>query len=414
MSTAEHRGLLGTAPAARLPTPAPLAENWLLDPNIIFLNHGSFGGMPRAVREAQLRHQERLQREPVRFFVELLEPMLDAARHAAARFVGCEPEGFVFVTNATEAVSTVLRSRRFEPGDELLTSAHEYAACTNALSRTAARWGATVVRAPVPFPVRDEDEVFAAVCGAATARTRLALISHVTSPTGFIQPVERIVRELEGRGIDCLVDGAHAPGMLDIGVAGLGAAYYTGNFHKWVCAPPGSAFLHVRADRRADLHPLVISHGYSSARTDRTRLRLEFDYVGSRDPSAWLSVPDAIASMAGLVPGGWPEIRRRNRELALAARGLLCARLGTEPLVPDRMLGSMAAVEVPGRTPAEDAQPTRYHDPLHDRLLERHRVQVPIIPFPAPPARHVRISAQLYNSLEQYEYLAEAIRAETR
>jgi isopenicillin-N epimerase len=262
--------------------------------------------------------------------------------------------------------------------------------------------------APVPFPLGSPDEVVDAVLSRVTARTRLALIDHVTSPTGLVLPIERLVRELAGRGVETLVDGAHAPGMLELSLDELGAAYFTGNCHKWLCAPKGAAFLHVRRDRRNRVRPLVISHGANSPRRDRSRYHLEFDWTGTDDPTAWLSVPAAIRFMGGLVEGGWPELRRRNRRLALQARDELCRALGVAPGCPDEMVGSMAALPLPFGA-AGSTTSALYTDELQSALLRRFRIEVPIIPWPAPPARLVRISAQVYNRPDQYRHLAAAL-----
>ena len=406
---------MSRAGASRLVPPfSPLAEHFGIDTTRVFLNHGSFGAVPGRVREAQAVVRARMDADPVRFIVEELEPAMDRARAAMSTFVGCPAGDFAFVENATAGVNTILRSLRFQPGDELLTSAQEYNACNNVLAMVADQWGARVVHAPVPFPVKTDDEVVDAMLGAVTERTRLALVSHITSPTGIILPVKRIVAALAARGIDTLVDGAHSAGFVPLNVADIGAAYYTGNFHKWLCAPHGSAFLHVRKDRQGPIHPLILSHGYNSPRTDRSKFRLEFDYVGSLDPSPWLCTPDAAAVVGGLAPagGGWPEIMRANRALALKARDLLCRELGVEPPAPDHMIGAMAAVPVPDRRADERGVWGVYPDPLQERLIERWGVQVPVNPFPAPPRRWVRISAHLYNTIEQYEHLARALKAE--
>jgi len=397
--------------AAR-PAPSPLARHWGLDPAVVFLNHGSFGAVPTAALDVQRALQARLQAEPVRFVVEEQERLLDEARARLAAFVGADPDDLAFVSNATQAVNTVVRSLAFTPGDEILTTTHEYNACLNVLRVAAAREGPVVVVADLPFPARGPDEVVDAVLARATPRTRLALVSHVTSPTALVLPVERIVAALAARGVDTLVDGAHVPGMLPLDVERLGAAYYTGNLHKWACAPPGSAFLHVRRDRQRAIRPLVISHGANSPRTDRSRFRLEFDYVGFVDPTPWLAVPAALDAVAALVPGGWPEVMRRNHALALEACTLLCDALGASAPAPDAMLGAMAAVPLPDQPPADGAAPTKYHDPLQDRLVTRWGSQVPIVPFPALPRRLVRVSTQLYNSRAQIDYLATALRAE--
>ncbi len=395
-----------------LPPYSPLAEHFGIDTGRVFLNHGSFGAVPRGVRAKQTLVRARMDADPVRFFVEDLEPLLDEARATMAALVGCPPDDFAFMENATAGVNTVVRSLRFEPGDELLTNTHEYNACNNVLALAARQWGARVVSVPLPFPVRSDDEIVDAIVGAATNCTRLALVSHITSPTGIILPVKRIVAALASRGIDTLLDSAHAPGFVPFNVAEIGAAYCTGNFHKWLCAPQGAAFLHVRSDRQHLIHPLVLSHGFNSARTDRSKFRLEFDYVGTLDTSPWLAAPDAAAIVGGLVPGGWPEIMCRNRDLALRGRDLLCRVLGVEPPVSDHMLGAMAVVRLPDRRGGERGVTGKYPDPLQERLLEPWRVQVPSNPFPESPARWVRISAHVYNTIEQYEYLAKALKAE--
>lgn len=385
-----------------------LRQYWLLDPEVSFLNHGSFGACPIPVLEHQRQLRERLERQPVQFLARDLESLLDEARRQLAAFVGAAPEDLAWVSNATTGVNAVLQSLPFSPGDELLTTDHEYNACHNALEFVARRAGATVVVVAVPFPIASPDEVVEAVLSKATRRTRIALLDHVTSQTGLVLPVRQLVRELAGRGIDTLVDGAHAPGMLELALDDLGAAYFTGNCHKWVCAPKGAAFLHVRRDLRERVRPVVISHGANSTRADRSRFHLEFDWVGTDDPTAVLCVPEAIRFMGSLLPGGWPELRRRNRQLAVQARDELCRGLGIEPPCPDEMIGSMAALPLPPGEP-EALASALYTDELQSALIERWRIEVPIIPWPAPPWRLVRISAQIYNRPEQYRRLADAL-----
>jgi len=401
----------GPASSTGLSKPAwsAYADHFLLDKSVVFMNHGSFGATPRQVLIAQERVRQRMEAEPIRFFVEELEVLLDDSRSEMSKFVGCDPEGFAFVFNATAGVNAVVRSLDLSPGDELLTSTHEYNACNNVLRWAVEKTGAVMVNADVPFPIRDEDEAVDAILAKVTSRTKLALVSHITSPTALIMPVERIVRELQRRDVDTLVDGAHAPGFLPLDVSRINAAYYTGNFHKWTCAPKGCAFLHVREDRRANVRPVIISHGANSKRTDRPRFRLEFDYVGSIDASPWIVAGECVRVMERIFPGGWPAIMKHNRELALAARRLLCERFGSEPGAPDTMIGCMATIRIPDRSPSENGIPTRYHDPIQNRLIRDWGVQAPIVTFPAPPARSVRVSAQIYNTLAQYEYLAEAI-----
>ena len=392
------------------PGPAELRAHWGLDPAIAFLNHGSFGACPRPVLAHQARLRDQMEREPVRFFVHELEPMLADARAEVAAFVGADADEFAFVRNATVGVNSVLRSLELSAGDELVTTDHGYNACRNVLDHVAARAGARVVTARLPFPVSGPDEVVDAVLAAVTPRTRLALLDHVTSPTALILPIATLVEHLAERGVDTLVDGAHGPGMLALDVRAIGAAYYTGNFHKWVCAPKGAGMLIVRRDRQAGLHPAVISHGYNSPRP-RPPFHEEFDWVGTDDPTPWLCVPEALRFMAGLVPGGWPEVRERNHALAMAGRAILCETLAVEAPAPEEMIGSFAAIRLPDGEPVPPSS-ALYADPLQLDLLGRHGIEVPIPPWPGPPQRLIRVSAQLYNEIGHYQRLAAALREE--
>jgi len=391
---------------------AASADVWPLDPALGFLNHGSFGSCPLPVLACQQELRQRMERQPVTFFVRDLEGLLEEARACLAGFVGADPQDLVVVPNATAGVNTVLRSFRLRPGDELLVTDHEYNACRNALDFAARRSRARVVVAPVPFPLRAADEVVTAVLDRATPRTRLALLDHVTSQTGLVLPLDPLVRALAGRGVETLVDGAHGPGMVPLELTALGAAFYTGNCHKWICAPKGAAFLHVRRDHQSAIRPLIISHGANSPRTDRSRFLIEFGWTGTSDPTAFLCVPRALEVVGRLAPDGWPGVRRRNRELALAARRVLCQALGIESPSPDEMIGALAAVPIPEAPRAELPPSPLYLDPLQEALLTRHGIEVPVIPWPAPPRRLLRISAQLYNRIEQYEQLARALTAE--
>jgi isopenicillin-N epimerase len=382
---------------------------WALDPAVIYLNHGSFGACPRPVLKFQQALQARLERQPMRFLVDDVEGLWDSARRTLAKFVGADADGLVFVPNATTGVNTVLRSLSFKRGDELLITNHGYNACRCALDFIAAHSGAKVVTAEIPFPLASPQSVADAVLERVTRRTRLVLLDHVTSSTGLILPVAQIIRELNARGIESLVDGAHAPGMIPLNLRQLNATYYTGNCHKWLCAPKTSALLYVRADCRAQIHPLVISHGVNSSRTDRSRYLLEFGWMGTSDFSACLSVPEAIRVIGALLPGGWPAVMRRNRALALAARKILCDTLQIPPPCPEEMLGSLAAVPLPDMTAADAARIANGLDPLRRKLLREFGIEAPVHPWPAPPKRLLRVSAQLYNALPHYERLAEAL-----
>lgn len=386
-----------------------LARHWHLEPDVDFLNHGSFGACPRQVLEEQSQWRLRIEAQPVRFFVREYETHLDAARSAVAQFVGCDAQDLVFVPNATTGVNTVLRSLAFESGDEILATDQTYGACKNALDAVAAATGARVVVAPVPFPVADPEEIVEAIAKLAVRdRTRLALLDHVSSSTGLVLPVERLVAAMAAKEIPVLVDGAHAPGQCDLDLRALGAAYYAANCHKWLCTPKGAGFLYVRRDLQTRIHPLVTSHGATSKRDDRSKFFAEFDWTGTMDPTPYLCVPKAIETLAGMVPGGWAEIRWRNHTLVMAGRRALCDALGIEEPCPESLVGSLAAVPLPDGDPKRRASAFQT-DPLQDALWTRHRIEVPVFTWPAPPRRLLRISAQLYNALPQYQRLARSL-----
>ena len=386
----------------------PFASHWTIDPEVVFLNHGSFGACPKPVLAAQAELRARLEREPCAFMAREWEGRLDEARQALARFVGADADAVAFVTNATMGVNTVLRSLRFSPGDEILVVDQGYNACQNAARFVADRSGARVVVAHAPYPLADPGEVTRAIVESVTSRTRLAIVDHVTSATGLLLPIEAIVRALDARGVDTLVDGAHAPGMVPLAVDALGAAYYTGNCHKWMCTPKGSAFLYVRPDRQDLVHPLVISHGRNARRQDRSRFRLEFDFTGTQDPTAWLVIPEAIRFMGSLLPGGWSELRETNHALALRGRSLLCQALGIQAPAPESMIGSLAAVPLPAAGAATEIAPLSV-DPIMATLYDRYRIEAIVSVWPASPGRVLRVSAQIYNEESQYETLAAAL-----
>jgi isopenicillin-N epimerase len=234
----------------------------------------------------------------------------------------------------------------------------------------------------------------------------LLLLDHITSPTAIVFPAQKIVKALAALGVDTLIDGAHVPGMQQLNLQKLGAAYYTGNCHKWLCAPKGAAFLHVHADKQKDIRPLIISHGANSPRKDRSRFLIEFGWTGTADPSAFLSIPEALRFMGSLLPGGWPDVMAQNHEMALQARRILCATLNVPPPCPEKFLGSMAAVPLPDSPSTEPPKSPLYVSALQEKLRNQFKIETPIAPWPAAPRQILRVSAQLYNSPGQYERLA--------
>ena len=383
---------------------------WALDPDVTYLNHGSFGATPGPVLDRQQALRDELEREPIEFLWRSRDRRIDEARAVLASFVGASADDLAFVANATTGVNAVLRSLMFEAGDELVVTDHAYNACRNALDFVAQRSGATVTVARLPFPLESPTEVVDAVAGALTPRTRLAMVDHVTSPTALVLPLRELVSTIVGRGVEVLVDGAHAPGMVELELdelAALGLTYYTGNCHKWLCAPKGAGFLWVAPERQAAIRPTVISHGANSDTSTRSRFHLEFDWGGTTDITAWLSVPAAIDAVGGQIEGGWPALRRRNHELALEARDLLLEALEIPtPPCPDEMIGSMAALPL-GEPHGGEA---RGPDGLNQQLYDEFRIEVPVSRLWSPPQLLLRVSAQLYNTRADFERLADALR----
>jgi len=381
---------------------------WQLDPEVIHLNHGSFGATPLPVLTAQAEWRRRFQSDPTSFVVDTWEPAIDEARRLLAEALGANSESLGFVPNTTTGVNAVVRSFPFRRGDEILTTDHVYNACRNVLDHVAARTDAQVVIAPMPFPLASSDEAVTAVMDRVTRRTRFALIDHVTSPTGLVLPAATIVGLLEDRGVPVMVDGAHSPGMVPLEIERMAPSFYAGNCHKWLCGAPGSAFLWVRPDHAEAVIPAVISHGANDTRTDRPRLHLLFDYPGTIDPSPYLTVPVAIDFLRSLHPDGLTGVMAANRALALRARALLCETVGTPPPAPEDMIGSLAAVALP---PGLGERPPGI-DPLSRVLRQKWSIQVPVLIWPEWPSRYLRVSAAPYNRIEDYVALSEALTIE--
>lgn len=387
------------------PAKSPLRKHWVLDPKIVFLNHGSFGACPREVLRFQAELRMEMESEPLLFLGRQHDERVDQARCALARFLGTRSSELAFVTNATTAVNAVARSWKLRRGDEILTTSLDYNACRNALIEAASRAGAKVRVVELPFPVRHEREIEERILSAVTKRTRFAMLDHVTSNSALILPVGKLAPQLEKAGVRVLIDGAHAPGMLALNPVKLGASWYTGNLHKWVCAPKGTAFLWARADAWDDLQPAVVSHGNNTRREGFEAWQDRFDWPGTFDPTAWFSVPKAIDVLSAMLPGGWPEIRKTNRNMALEARQRICRSIGVEAPCPAGMIGSMATIPLPARF--QSRSHTSRIAPEQLRLFEVFGIEVPFVRV--GDLRCFRISAHLHNAPEEYDFLAEAI-----
>jgi isopenicillin-N epimerase len=367
---------------------------WLLDPSVTFLNHGSFGACPRPVLARQADLREQMERQPVSFLWRQLPGLLAEARERAAAFLGADPGGFAWVKNATTGVATVLAAIDLGAGDEVVLTDHAYPAVLNAVRRACQAKGAAVVVAPIPVPLQPPAEIVAGLMDQVTDRTRLVVVEQVTSPTGVLLPVAAIVASCRAQGVPVLVDGAHAPGQIPVDLEAMGADLWTGNFHKWTCAPKGSAALIVSRQHRAWLHPLVASHGMGEG------LHREFDWIGTDDPTAYLSVPAALEFLEAL---GLARVQRYDHDLAAYGQSVVAEALGTDPPVPDDRFASMALVALPDgmATTKDDA------DRLQSKLYERTRIEVPFVSWNG--RGYLRLSGQVYNTPQDYDRLGSAL-----
>ena len=382
-----------------------LRDLWPLDGAVVFLNHGSFGACPQSVLDHQTSLRERMERDPVRFFAMDYDRLLGAAIEGAAAFISADPAGYAFVPNATYGVNALLRGAGIAAGDEILVTDHGYEACNLAAEEIAAERGATVRFARIPIPVSGPDAVVEAILDAVTPATTVAVIDHVTSGTALVFPIETIVAALAERGIATIVDGAHAPGMTPVDLGSMGCAAYAGNWHKWVCAPKGSGFVWVGPSWRERARPLVISHGAGHAKPGQTPFRARFDWTGTDDPTGHLAVPFAIDTIGGMLPGGWPEVMGRNRDVVLAMRRRITTTAGLQPSGPESMVGSMAAFSIgpPAPDPFERAKP------LQARFADEHAVILGVSAVRASPRLQVRISAHLHTDPSMVEPLLAAL-----
>ena len=380
-------------------------KNWGLDKDITFLNHGSFGATPIPILKKQRELQDQMESEPVRFMIRELEPLWDTARAITAKFLGTNAKDLVFVKNTTMGVNTVFHSLKLEKGDEVLITNHTYGACLNTIKYYSELFGYAVKVVKIPFPMKDEAEMINALESGITSKTKLLFIDHVTSASGTIFPVEKIVPVFKNKGIDVFVDGAHAPGMLDLNIDAIGADYYVGNCHKWICSPKGSAVLVVRSDKQKNVQALQISHIY-----DRSKeWAKQFFWPATDDYTNYLSVPEAIKFMGNLFPGGWKELREHNKGLILHARKSISRIFETGLPVPDSMTGSIGNICI-GKAELPPYGFNFIH-PVQEQLYSKYKIEVPIIVFPREnPMLWVRPAAQAYNDVSQYEYLAEALK----
>ena len=370
---------------------------FLLRDDVIFLNHGSFGACPRLVFEEYQRLQREIESQPLEFLDRQYTARLATARTALADFLGCGPDDLVFVSNATTGLNIVARSLNLQPGDEVLATNHEYGALDRTWRFLCGKSGARYVRQTLTLPVTSDEQVIEDIWAGVTDRTRVLFLSHITSPTALRLPVQELVRRGRDAGLVTIVDGAHAPGQIELDIDAIGADFYSGNCHKWMMAPKGAAFLHARPQAQKLVEPLVVSWGWESRDPGSSPFLDQQEWTGTRDPSAWLAVPAAIRFMK---EHDWDLERRRCREMIQDVREKITAITALEPICPATggWFDQMHALPLPADIDAPG---------LQKALREEYNIEIPV---PEVDGRHfLRPSAQAYNTPDDFELLAEAL-----
>lgn len=381
---------------------------WNLDKGITFLNHGSFGATPVEVLKKQVELRNIMEKEPVKFFLRDYEEYYENSRIALSKLVYAHQESIVFVPNATIGVNTALRSIPIKEGEEILVTNQEYNACRNALDSIAKEKRFLVKEMEIPFPIKSSDEVIEIIVDSISPKTRYLLIDHIVSATALTIDIKSVVKEMKERNVETIVDGAHSIGQVELNLNDIASAYFTSNCHKWLCAPKGSAFLYVREDFQKFTKPLVTSHGANTQRIDKSKFFLEFFWTGTNDPTPFFVIPFLIEYMNSLCEGGLNELMRRNRELCLKARNIICETLDIKKPCPDEMVSSMASFPIKDAT--IKPEPPYFIDSLQETLFFNYKIEIPVMYFPKYPKRIIRISSQIYNSIEDYIKLSEILK----
>ena len=373
-----------------------MRDLFLLDPDVTFLNHGSFGACPRPVFDEYQRWQLVLERQPVEFLGRRFNDLMRDARMALGDFVGADADDVTYMTNATVGLNVVARSIPLRPGDEVLTTDHEYGALDRTWRFLCEKQGAKYIRQPVRVPIQSAEEVIETIWSGVTDRTRVLFISHITSPTAITFPIAPLIDRARQAGIISIVDGAHAIGQVDLNLRELGADFYSSNCHKWLLAPKGSAFLYARKEMQPLVEPLVVSWGWQAEKPGASKFIDEQEWQGTRDIAAYLTVPAAIQFQR---EHHWTRVREECHEIVRYARERVSALTGLPPLTPDdaQWFTQMSALPLP---------PCDY-DALKRRLYDEFKIEIPVINW---NGRHfVRISIQGYNTRADVDVLIEAL-----
>jgi isopenicillin-N epimerase len=371
-----------------------LAHKFLLDPEITFLNHGSFGATPRAVFDHYQALQLELERQPIEFLARELDERMDAARKSLAKYLHASPSDLIFVANVTVAINIVARNLSLGPGDQVLTSDHEYGAMDRLWRFLSNRRGFEYKIQAIPTPFQSEEEIVDALWKGVTDRTRVIFLSHITSPTALTIPVNEICRRARAENILTIIDGAHAPGQIDLDLDGLGADFYGANLHKWLCAPKGSGFLHAKPEHHESLEPLVVSWGWESEEPGPSIMADYHEWQGTRDPAAFLAVPTAIDFLG---EHDWAAVRDRCHALAVGFQEEVNSLTGFEPLSTPTFFEQMVAVRLP------DVEPEAFQK----RLYDEYRIEIPVFLWNEQPL--IRICIQGYNSAGDVDKVVTAL-----
>jgi isopenicillin-N epimerase len=393
-----------------LPNYSPLAKHWSLNQNIVYLNHGSFGATPTKVLEKQ--HQLQLENEAssIEFYIDKLPDLINASKSVLANFVGTSKNNIAFVQNTTTGVNTILNSLATNEGDEWLTTNHAYGACAHAFNHYANKNKCLVNVANINYPITNKFQILESIEKSITPKTTIALIDYVTSASAIIIPIPEIIEMLHSKGIQVIVDAAHCPGMIDINLQQLKPDYLIANCHKWICSPKGSAFIYVAPQHQSMIHPLVISHYNDMAPNSDAHWSNQFMWDGTHDYSAYICVKDALEYMPSIINGGWQTIKTKNHELVWTAATKIANAFNVDIPAPKEMIGSICNIPMPnGEAPSR-----KFHSnvALKNLLFAKYNIEVPVFMFPTAPTQWLRISAQLYNCMDQYDYLLECLKNE--
>jgi isopenicillin-N epimerase len=367
-----------------------------LDPSLTFLNHGSFGSSPKIIFEEYQRFQKELEYEPVTFIQRKQPLYLKAAREHLAAFVGCKAEDVYFTPNPTFAVNTIMRSLNLQPGDEILSTNHEYGAMDRTWNFYCKKSGAKYIRQEITLPITSKEELLNEFWKGYTSKTKVIFLNHISSASALIFPVKEICDKAQELGLITIIDGAHVPGHVDLNISELNPDYYTGTLHKWMLAPKGSSFLYVKKEFQNDLEPLVVSWGYESVTPGESQFLDYHEYQGTNEISAYLCTPKVIDF---LETNNWKKIATDSKQVVLNNYEKFCDLVGTKPICPvnSEFLGQMASIPIRTEKPLE----------LKEILYNKYKIQIPVMPL--NDKFYIRYSINAYNSQEDLDILYKAL-----